>query len=149
MPIFREDDFPWSGIRHFEKEEFGDHWAKMNAHFLILLDTFRHEVGFPFHLTASFATSGHSENSWHYKGRAVDGFFARPDTHERLSMEHHLLYALRSPFTGIGLYLWSENGPFLHLDNRPLFSGEMRKIWVCRKKGVYENLKPEDLKDFR
>lgn len=124
-------------LKHFKPKEFTSP-ERMDYWFLRQLDQFRDLIlkDHTFTVTASFASEGHSENSYHYRGQAVDGYISSPDG-KRLSAVEHLIYALRSPFHGIGIYTWSPNGAFLHLDCRPTFE---RKIWTCEKKGEYLNL---------
>jgi len=124
-------------LKHFKPNEFNcpekmDHW------FLRQLDQFRDIVlkDYQFKITASYATTGHSEDSYHYKGQAVDGYITVLGG-IRLSAVEQFILAMRSPFHGIGIYTWSPNGAFLHLDCRPTFE---RKIWVCEKPGEYRNL---------
>ena len=112
-----------------------DHW------FLKQLDEYRAIIDVPFIITEDFAATGHANNSFHYRGRAVDGHFEKNG--KRLSAVAQLILALQSPFHGIGIYTWSENGAFLHLDNRSTFE---RHIWICETKGVYRNLDLDFLK---
>lgn len=128
----------WKELKYFSKtEEWGDP-ARMDPAFLILLDNFRATIPYRIVLTSpAFAGSGHAENSYHYKGRAVDCRLKTMNGRVA-SLQEHVLIALRSPFGGVGIYTWSPLGPFLHFDNRTMM--EDRKIWVCEKKGIYRNL---------
>lgn len=128
----------WSKLEFFKKTENWGDPSKMDALLLMDLDRFRREVGHPFRLLAAYANDGHSEHSFHYLGRAVDGRFHDQETGKSLSVKAHLLAALKSPFNGVGIYLWGAGGPFLHLDNRPIEG--MRKMWVSPTQGKYENL---------
>lgn len=132
------NDSFWSKLRHFKKTENWGDASKMDVLLLMDLDRFREEIGHPFKLLAAYATSGHSEHSFHYLGRAVDGRFHDRKTGKALSAKAHLLAALKSPFNGIGIYLWGSGGPFIHLDNRPMDG--TRKVWVSPVQGKYENL---------
>lgn len=134
----------WEKLEHFSyKEAWGDP-DRMDHNFLCLLDLYRECVGTPFRVTCGYALDGHSPNSWHYKGRAVDGRFLDSHGHA-LCLGDQIALAMRSPFTGIGIYTHSANGPFLHFDNRPL-EGE-RKVWVCTKPGVYQPLSQHFFKE--
>lgn len=129
----------WKSLQFFSRHENWGDPEKMDADFVQQLDHFRGIIGKPFVLTcAAFATHGHSENSYHYKGRAADGRFVDSDTHEALSIKEHILIALRAPFGGVGIYTHSSLGPFLHFDNR--VATYDRKIWTSEKEGHYENL---------
>ena len=59
----------------FTPQECG---VEMNYSFMLKVRTLRIRVGKPFIVLAGFATKGHSPNSYHYKGRALD-FFCRMD----------------------------------------------------------------------
>ena len=69
----------WDNLKHFKRTEAWGNPDRMDANFLILLDYFREMVGVSFVVTAGWANSGHAENSYHYKGRAVDGRFIDRD----------------------------------------------------------------------
>lgn len=126
----------WSRLQHFtDKEAWGDA-SKMDEDLLIMLDHFRHEVQRPFQVLCGYAKTGHTENSYHYKGRAVDGRFT-DDLGHALSLKEQLYFGLISPFGGVGVYAWGAGGPFLHFDNR---IGN-RKFWFSPQEGVYEALK--------
>jgi uncharacterized protein YcbK (DUF882 family) len=126
-------DNVWLQLKHFKiTENWGDP-EKMDPGFLRKLDAFRASVGYPFEVHEGYATSGHAIGSYHYKGMAVDGRF----THQgkALSLEEHIAIAMKAPFGGIGIYTWSHNGPFLHLDDRPI--DDRRRVWVCEQAGQY------------
>ncbi len=135
----------WSKLRYFSRQELWGDPDKMDPDFLIQLDNFRNIIGAPFVLTTpAYAQSGHSANSYHYKGRAVDGRFVHAGSRESLSIIEHVMIALRAPFGGVGIYTWGAGGPFLHMDNRTATYD--RKIWVSEKQGQYENLTPDFLR---
>lgn len=132
----------WAKLKYFRREENWGDPDRMHPEFLMMLDDWRASVGHPFRLTTpAFTTTGHAIGSYHYLGRAADGRLIDAATGKPLSLGHHILAALRSPFGGIGIYTWSKNGPFLHLDDREIYG--QRKIWVCEKEGVYKNLTPD------
>lgn len=111
----------------------------MDPAFLIKLDKFRGHVGelfrdVSFKVHEGFATSGHSANSYHYKGLAVDGRFWRNG--KPLSIADHMAIAMISPFGGVGIYTWSPNGAFLHFDDRIIEN--KRAVWACASEGKYE-----------
>jgi hypothetical protein len=110
----------------------------MDPFFLLQLDRFRDRIAIPFEVTAGFATSGHQPKSYHYIGRAVDGRFLDLQTKKALPMISQFILAMKSPFSGCGLYTWWPNGPGVHLDNRD--GSEHRAIWVSREPNVYEPL---------
>lgn len=134
----------WNRLNYFSRQERWGDPDKMDPDFLLQLDNFRAVIAKPFSLLCGYESSGHAENSYHYKGRAVDGRFLDLETREALSLEEHLLIALRAPFGGVGIYTWGSGGPFLHLDNR--LATHDRKIWVSTEKGKYENLSLSFLK---
>lgn len=129
----------WNRLKHFSRSENWGDPDKMDPFFLLQLDRFRAEVNLPFHLSApAYGTKGHSKDSFHYVGRAVDGRFINPTDKKPISLRSHFVLAMKSPFNGIGLYTWWPNGPGIHLDNRDGVNG--RKIWVSRAPNQYEPL---------
>jgi hypothetical protein len=141
----------WKLLLNFkESERWGDS-SKMNVAFLLKLDAYITHVKKAHKnaicvLTAEAWTDGHghSDKSYHYLGRAVDCRFVDATTKKPLSLVDHLFIALKSPFSGVGIYTWSANGPYLHFDDR---KESERKIWVCTKRGQYENLNAEFLRE--
>jgi uncharacterized protein YcbK (DUF882 family) len=127
-------------LRNFREAEFR-YPDKMDPVFLHQLDEFRSLIDAQFIVTEDFAVNGHANASLHYRGRAVDGHFEKNG--KRLSAIEQLFLALKSPFNGIGIYTWSENGAFLHLDNRSTFD---RHIWTCEHKDVYKPLNLDFIK---
>ena len=70
-------------MKHFRIEEFDSpdapgSGAKMDAHFLELLDAMREEAGIPFHINSGYRTKEHNmkvgggPNSAHIRGMAAD-----------------------------------------------------------------------------
>lgn len=121
------------GLRYFKDSEFED-INKMNPEFLTMLDSYRAVMQTPIVITSS--TDGvHSDNSQHYKGKAVD--IILPNT--TLSLFDCFIMALRTGFTGIGIYPdWyygDEKMGGLHVDNRP----GQHAFWI----GAQKNNKQE------
>lgn len=125
----------WRHIKYFTPEENWGKPEKMDDLLLKNLDLLRDFVGFPFKVHCGYATTGHSKNSYHYKGLAVDGHF------EKLSLVEQFLFAIQFSFNGIGIYPYWEN-PGLHLDLRP---GPQRKLWMQTREGYYKNLTIDDI----
>lgn len=134
----------WDSFKHFKKTERWGDPDKMNLEFVKMLDDFRDHIKTPITILEGYATYGHVSQSQHYLGRAADLRIQNNDTKKPLSAAEHLILSMRSPFTGIGIYTWSPNGPFVHWDNRPLTDGE-RKIWVSTQKGQYLPISKEFL----
>lgn len=120
----------WSTVKYFKPEEFGDTEAQDNIHSTLvwLLDKFREVVGRPIKIHEAWAKSGHSANSYHYKGEAVDLHI------EGLSLWEQFFAALKfGVWRGIGIYpFWHDKG--LHLDIR---KQDMPIIWYEDHKGNY------------
>lgn len=126
-------------IRHFDPEEFTT-WPGispnerirttldyMNPLLGLKLDALREYVGKPIIIHEGYAESGHSENSAHYFGNAVDLHI------EGLNLIEQYLVAERFLWGGLGLYPeW--NTPGLHLDIREAgayLSYKRAKRWMC------------------
>lgn len=125
----------WRVIKHFKREEFSD--PRMMDHTLVYeLDRFREYLGKPIQITASYAKDGHSQNSQHYLGRAVD--IKCPD----LKPIEFFLQALRFDFSGYGLYTWG-----IHVDTRKIMVLNPKAMW-CQIDGKYQNITLETLKNF-
>jgi uncharacterized protein YcbK (DUF882 family) len=69
----------WKQIKYFSPQEnFGDP-SKMDFRLIWLLDRLREAIDEPIIIHCGYETSGHSENSYHYKGRAVDFHFKKSE----------------------------------------------------------------------
>jgi hypothetical protein len=107
-------------LKNFNFGEFGDYTQALDVLMLTGLQTIRTVVGKPFIIHEAFATKGHSPNSYHYKGQAVDGHF-KGAVKEKDLME---VYSKIDWWPGgIGIYpYW--NTPGFHID-----IGEKRRWW--------------------
>lgn len=119
----------WERITHFSpKENWGDP-QKMSFVLIRMLDEMRERSGSPIIIHEGYATSGHSPNSYHYQGRAVDFHI------QEMDLLDQYLWAERLEFRGIGVYpYW--NNPGLHVDIR---AGK-KAAWARTKDGVYVSL---------
>ena len=119
----------WSIIKHFKQEEFGEGTENLDQNLIWLLDEFRDAIGKPIKIHCAWAKSGHSPNSYHYKGQAVDCHI------EGLSLQDQFMYALRfGAWKGIGIYpLWKNPG--LHLDIRKT---PLAVMWWQNIAGLYQ-----------
>ena len=120
----------WETIRYFKSgENFGDP-AKMSYLLLLTLDNLREFIGLPIVIHCGYEAGGHSENSYHYKGMAVD-------CHAKdLPLADFYFAATRFGFHGIGVYPWWNN-PGLHLDIRPSHPFTGRAFWGSTAAGEY------------
>ena len=121
----------WGIIKHFKKKEFGEGVENLDSNLIWLLDEFRKAVGYPIKIHCAWATNGHSPNSYHYKGQAIDCHI------EELSLQDQFMYALRfGAWKGIGIYpLW--NNPGLHLDIR---KAPLTVMWWQDVTGSYKSI---------
>ena len=107
-------------LKHFHPEEPGwkGNFHKVNGLLLLLLDALREEIGHPFVVHCAYETGGHSPNSQHYLGNAVDFHIeglSFPEAIER--MEEALERLQVADRVGFGIYPdW--NNPGFHLDVR-------------------------------
>jgi len=118
----------WEKLKHFSPKEAWGNPSEMSLELLLALDDFRDRMGERFIVNCGYATSGHSPDSFHYKGEAVDGLF------EFTNIFEQFFEALREDsFKGIGIYPFSKR-PFLHLDIRPT---RVKLIWYRDRGGSY------------
>jgi hypothetical protein len=131
----------WQQIKNFRKDEktidgrpaWGDPSA-MDFYFISFLDTVRHLYGHPFVLTSPAYTNGtgHSDKSYHYKGRACDfyipdlpadtAFWRMHDVLKDMGLMKDRVMIKR----GFGFYCdWKPLNQGFHLDDR-----DEGKFWV-------------------
>lgn len=142
MPNKTEID--WQQIRYFTPNENWGDVDLMAPELIYKLDAMREYINTP--VIISCGTQGqHSENSYHYKGEAVDVVVP---SHKK-SLFDLYLSAERFNWGGIGLYPhWTYRGHQcggLHLDIR-----QDHGRWIGVKKGrsvLYHSLSLENLKD--
>lgn len=116
----------WDHLKYFTKEErnyrglpaWGDP-GSVNGYILLLLDAIRGWTDWPVIIHCAYETSSHTENSYHYKGWAVDFHFK---TEIPYSVQVHTLAQILeelqvSDVVGLGIYPeWNNKG--FHLDCR-------------------------------
>lgn len=101
----------WDAIKHFSQSEKWGDWSKMDREIFFKLDAMREYCGRSIIIHCGYEAGGHTADSQHYKGRAVDIHIDGLD-----EIEQYLI-AERFSWRGIGLYPdW--NSPGLHLDTR-------------------------------
>jgi len=111
-----------------------DNQADLVEHQLLeALDDFRDELNAPIIFSPArgslFATSGHSEKSYHYQGKAADIMFPQTPLLEAFFSATRFI-----AFGGIGIYPYWKPDAGLHVDIRP---ASMRAYWWRDKRGKY------------
>ena len=102
-------------MKYFKDNEFTN-ISKLNLELLTKLDKYRELLGYPVTITSDYELSGHSKNSEHYEGMAVD-------CKSKASLDLQYKTAVKVGFENIGLYpAW--NG--LHLGIR----GKEGRRWI-------------------
>lgn len=107
-------------LKHFRPEEFerctpSCSIEKMDAEFLVALDTARDVAGVPFVLTSAYRTRSHdlakgrSGSGYHTRGRAVDVACA----------DSRLRWQIVCGCLAVGLSVGLSKDGFVHIDNRP------------------------------
>jgi len=136
----------WVEIQHFKKTENWGDWTKVSAALIYALDQFRKYVGKSVIVHNAYSDSGHSENSNHYLGLAVD-------IHVKgMHVLDQFIAATRfDVFNGIGIYPhWNNAG--LHLDLRPYESRldpEARWLAITKNnKQIYIELNAANIKKY-
>ena len=125
-----KDSNLWSEFKgFFTYEECGD----IDYHFLNKVYELRKYLGISMIVIDGAATTGHSPNSFHYKGHAID-FHVHDRLSPRIVMSKIDGLGL---FGGVGLYLPSNpNGVrSYHIDDRDINTGYQR--WISPKRGEY------------
>jgi uncharacterized protein YcbK (DUF882 family) len=104
----------WSQVKYFTKNEAWGDWTKLDRDLIFAIDKLRGLVQKPVKIHCAYAQDGHTTNSYHYLGLAVDLNI------EGLPVMDQFIAAERfNIFNGIGVYpMW--NNPGLHLDLRPV-----------------------------
>lgn len=109
------------------KEKWGDPF-EMRTELMYELKAFREYIGKTITINCAYELTGHSADSQHKLGTAVDLSI------EGLSLFEQLIAALKFNFKGIGVYpFW--NIPGLHLDMRQ--GEQVRKFWWRDKSNKY------------
>lgn len=108
----------WDFLRHFNKNENWGNHEKINGFLLLALDELRHRIGHEFIIHNAYAQTGHSDDSLHYKGSAVDYHIC---TKSFLKTCNDVILCLSemqiADRVGLGIYPdW--NNPGFHLDSR-------------------------------
>ena len=134
------DMLTWNNVKWFKPEEFNDRYSKfqgkdMDMETVHRLDSLRGWIACPIIVTAGFDSRGHSTDSYHYKGKAVDIIICSD-----MTMRQQWEYIRISGFNGIGVYPeWTYKtfkGGF-HLDTR-----DIPQVWREVSKGEYFYLLP-------
>ncbi len=113
----------WEQIKCFSPKEKWGNPCKMSFELLKRLDALREFVAHRIIIHCGYSRSGHTGNSQHYLGRAVDFHI------ENMSLINQYLAAERFMFTGIGIYPdW--NNPGLHCDVRYKSNESPQDRWV-------------------
>jgi len=122
----------WGLLRHFnEKERWGDPY-RMSWDLLVRLDALREFIGSPIYVLCGYETSGHSEHSLHYVGKAADVYC------KDMSLIDFYLTSEKFGFGGIGTYVWGTPYGFLHLDVRETdLEQKLPSRWASFQKGDY------------
>ena len=140
---FPASELDWGRINHFTSRE---HWGdldKVSAILVILLDKFRDYCDVPFYLTpagegASYCTTGHARESWHYVIEDRHPYALAVDFFPKLGYADIGLIAIHKGWRGVGIYPDTKyprvgaKAHMLHFDLRftePLY-------WI-RRKGEY------------
>lgn len=120
----------WTKIKYFKPTENWGDVNKVLPELVKTLDEFRAYVGKPIILHCAYDPNGHTSNSQHYLGRAVDIHI------KGMNWRDQYYYAVKfGRWTGIGVYPdW--NNPGLHCDIRVLPKGKSFAKWT-RWKGQY------------
>ena len=114
----------WKLLKHFNKDENWGNPAKMNFLTLLTIDRIRDlfERRQYFIVHCGFDTQGHTENSYHYKAKAIDFHIMNIDYMKAIrDLELALKNLGISDLIGLGLYPQWEH-PGFHIDTRGFYA---------------------------
>lgn len=130
----------WQELKYFKPAEVTDPLL-MDQELMFMLDAMRHIIGRSFQIHASHATQGHSPDSAHYQGRAIDGHF------DGLSVIEQYILAEQWNWPGLGFYpAW--NNPGIHIDTRFVEPYRKGARWWRDKDGIYHSVTMEAIRQF-
>jgi len=109
----------WSHLNHFTKTENWGDPDRINGTLLLLLDVLRDRWSASFIIHCAYEPGGHSQNSQHYLGNAVDFHIedGEPFALQICVMTHFLKGMNAADHVGLGIYPEWNNAGF-HLDVR-------------------------------
>ena len=137
---FQMSILTWGSIKWFTDAEFDDSHGvnkgkDMDMETVHRLDSLRGWVACPIIVTAGYDSQGHSSDSYHYKGKAVDIIICTD-----MTMREQWQYIKISGFNGVGVYPEWKYKDFKggwHLDVR-----DIPQVWRQVAKGEYFYLLP-------
>jgi len=137
---FQMSILTWGSIKWFTDAEFDDSHGvnkgkDMDMETVHRLDSLRGWVACPIIITAGYDSQGHSTDSYHYKGKAVDIIICTD-----MTMREQWQYIKISGFNGVGVYPEWKYKDFKggwHLDVR-----DIPQVWRQVAKGEYFYLLP-------
>ena len=130
----------WGDVRWFTDADFDDSHGvnkgkDMDMETVHRLDSLRGWVGCPIIITAGYDSQGHSTDSYHYKGKAIDIIICT-----NMSIRQQWQYIKISGFNGVGVYPDWKYKDFRggwHVDTR-----DIPQVWRQVAKGEYFYLLP-------
>ena len=121
----------WEQIQFFKPWEWKDDPDMADHKLIQVMDRVRHQAMIQVHIHGCWSQAGHSENSYHYTGRAVDFHFAPGLSPVR----EFIILAGQPELGGIGHYPGWYPRPGWHVDLR--FWQDGRLYW-SRIDGIYQ-----------
>lgn len=121
----------WNDLSpYFTESECGD----MDYNFMLKVLQLRKLLDSEMIVHEGKASSGHSDKSYHYKGRALDFHVKDIDHREVMGLIDSC------GFGGAGVYYWgagfeSTSQPFFHIDDRPI---QKYQRWISIKPNEYK-----------
>ena len=108
----------WTQTRYFKRSEAWGDPSKMNGGLILSLDLIRHYFDVPFVVHCGYEVDGHSKDSQHYLGNAVDFHVKHMSFRDSCrKLIQTVKYLQLSNFIGLGFYPeW--NNPGFHIDLR-------------------------------
>lgn len=145
-------DENWKHIEGFSKTENWGNPYKIKKKLIYKLMHFRRyfrtlDPDACFHVNCAFDSSGHAQDSQHYRGAAIDGYIYNSKTNKPWPILDQYLAAERFNFGGIGLYPhWNPKPGGMHLDVRDKYENDIYSRWIRDKHGTYHSLNAKSFK---
>ncbi len=122
-------DKQWKQLNHFEKWEWVKDPDKVSRLLAFSTDGIRDRLGRACYIHVCWDNSGHSDNSYHYTGQAVDLHFSPPEDPNVVNshLEEFAVIMSFKEIGGVGFYPEWGPRPGWHIDTR---NRDVKLLWT-------------------